>query len=129
MEVYDDIDDMAECFVELYLNTCKDFVPNKKITINPKDKPWMNNMIKVKLKERDKWHKRWKKSKNDYYLQIFKQKRVEANIAMMQAKCNYFDKIKQKLCDPTIGSKQYWHLRSEERRVGKEWCARGGGGG
>jgi hypothetical protein len=94
MEVYDDIDDMAEYFMELFTSTCKQFIPNKKITINPKDKPWMNNLIKAKLKERDKWHKRWKSSKNEYHLQIYKQRRIEANIAMMNAKSNYYEKIK-----------------------------------
>ena len=80
------------------------------ITINPKDKPWMNIIIKAKLKEWDKWHKRWKSFRNDYYHKKYKQKRIEVNISMMQAKCSYYEICKENLCNPAVGPKQYCHL-------------------
>ena len=110
MEVFDDIDDSAEYFVELYISTCKQYIPNKTITIHPRDKPWMNSAIKAILNERDKWHRKWKKSKSEYHRLIYNLKRGEANIAMMESKSNYYEKIKNKLCDSKTGSKQYWHL-------------------
>ena len=74
MYIYDDFNDMAEYFTSLYLNACKQYVPNKKISINPKDKPWMNKFVKAKLKDRDKWHNRLKSLNNVRNLELYKVK-------------------------------------------------------
>ena len=101
---------MAEYFTNIFIDTCKEHIPFKIIEINPRDKPWMNKFVKAKLKERDKWHRRFKSLQNERNRLTHANKRLEANFAMMQAKSNYFETIKQKLCNPQIDSKQYWHL-------------------
>ena len=110
MAIYDDVNDMAEYFTNIFVDTCKQFIPFKVLEINPRDKPWMNKFVKAKLKERDKWHRRLKSVQNERNKSTYANKSLEANLAMMQAKGNYFEIIKQKLCNPNIDSKQYWHL-------------------
>ena len=110
MDVFDDIDDATDYFTHLYLDTCKQYIPHKKVIVCPQDKPWMTKAIKRKLKERNKWHKRWKSTKTDHHHNIFQQKRLEANDCMKQAKCLYFEQIKQKLCSANVGNKEYWKL-------------------
>ena len=110
MDIFEDIDDATEYFYKLFVDTCKEYIPTQTITINPKDKPWMTDAIKAQLKERDKWFKRWKSSNQVYYYTVFIQKRTEVNISIAEAKSSYFEKLRQKLCDPSLGSKQYWHL-------------------
>ena len=110
MDIFDNIDDMTDYFTSLYLDTCKQYIPFKKLTVCPQDKPWITKEIKKKLNTRNMWHKKWKTSSNVYHYDIFKQKRLEANLAMNQAKSSYFDRIKQKLCNPDVGNKEYWKL-------------------
>ena len=110
MDVYDDLDDMVDYFTKLFLETCKEYIPYKSLKINPKDKPWMNKQVKFKLKERNKYYRRWKKAKTDLKHQIFIQKRNEANLAMLEAKMKHFTTIKNRLCSTNVGQKEYWHL-------------------
>jgi hypothetical protein len=49
-------------------------------------------------------------TKLPHHCAIFKLKRNEANIAMMNAKSTYFETLKEKLSNPNIVAKQYWHL-------------------
>ena len=92
------------------METVKQFIPQKKIVIDPKDKPWINAAVKAKIKERNKYHRRMKSSNNEELYATYKLKRIEANMAMMQAKQSYIEKTKSKLCDANTSSKQYWHL-------------------
>ncbi len=110
MDIYDDINNMTDYFVRLFLDTVQQFIPFERIIILPRDKPWMNTMIKAKIKERNKWHKRWKSTNRQVVYDIFKEKRHETKIASIEAKAKHYDKIKDKLCNPTINAKQYWHL-------------------
>ena len=54
--MFDDIDDMSDYTIKLFLETVKQFIPQKKIVIDPKDKPWINAVVKAKIKERNKYH-------------------------------------------------------------------------
>ena len=110
LDIFDDVDDMTDYFIKLYLETCKQFVPNRNITICPTDKPWMTSAIKAKLRERNKWHRRLKMSGCDHHLELFRLKRAEANEAINQAKARHYESIKEKLSDPNIGNKEYWKL-------------------
>ena len=101
---------MCEYFTKLFIKTCKEFVDFRTITICPQDKPWMTKPIKMKLRKRDSWHKRWKATGRLHCLEIFHQKRNEANEAIKNAKAIHYDNIKQRLSDPNLSSKEYWKL-------------------
>ena len=44
---------------ETILNVFRNYVPNKYITIDDKDPVWMNETIKLKIKNRDKLYKQY----------------------------------------------------------------------
>ena len=45
------------------MNVFSNYIPNKSITIDDKDPPWMNDEIKNKIKKRDIFHQQLKKYK------------------------------------------------------------------
>ena len=110
MFIYDDVDDMADYFNKLLLTECQKIIPQKTVVIKPQDKPWMTKQIKHKLLIRDKFHRRWKTSKSMYALEQYKLIRAEANMAMLEAKVAHHERIKERLCNPSVGNKEYWHL-------------------
>ena len=110
MFVFDDINDITDYFTDLLLDECAKHIPKKTVTIKPSDKPWITAAIKHKLNVRNKFHKRWKRSKADADFDCYKIKRIEANVAMSVAKVAHFERIKERLCDPSVGNKEYWHL-------------------
>ena len=112
LDMYDDVDDMVDYFSQIFKKTCKEFIPNKIIKIRPCDKKWFTPEIRYKLKQRNKWHKRLKRCNSDQNQAMFKQKRAEANVAMMTAKAQYYETIKNRLCSPNVDKKEYWHLLS-----------------
>ena len=90
--------------------TVKEFIPLKVCTINPKDKAWMTVDIKTKLMDRDKAYKRWRSKGTDYYHNMYKARRTDTNVSILEAKANHFNRMKDKLVNSNAGSKEYWHI-------------------
>ena len=110
MDIYDDVNDAESYFSQLFISLCKEHIPNKEITIYPKNKPWMNNEVKKAFIKRDKAHRKWKKHRNARTEAAYKNARHEANAAKYLSKQNYDKKIADKLQDPSTCNKEYWHL-------------------
>ena len=110
LDIFDDIEDMADYFTSLFLETCKQFITFKDIIIRPQDKPWMTQVIRKKLRERNRLHKRWKSTGRADYFANYQQKRNETNEVIKTAKSIHYDRIKERLCNPDIGAKEYWKL-------------------
>ena len=110
IEIYEDINDMVDYFTNLYLETCKQFINVKKVTICPQDKPWMTNVIKTQLRSRNRLHKRWKDTGRIDHFGAFQQKRTDVNEAIKLAKAAHYERIKDRMCDPSVGNKEYWKL-------------------
>ena len=106
MFIFDEVNDMADHFLELFKTECQSVIQQKTVTI----KPWMTKEIKHKLSIRDRYFRRWKASGSDQSLLLYRSKRNEANVAMAVAKAVHFDRIKNKLSNPNVGDKEYWHL-------------------
>ena len=62
-DMFDDVNEAVDYFTDLLLTISKEHIPNKEITIRPKDKPWMTSHVKQAIKLRDKAHKKWVKNK------------------------------------------------------------------
>ena len=43
-----------------FLNSCKQFIPNRDINVRPKDKPWVDRQLKALLRHRNRLWRRWK---------------------------------------------------------------------
>ena len=46
LDIFDDVNEAEEYFTNLLKSICKDHIPSKEITVCPKDKPWMNRLVK-----------------------------------------------------------------------------------
>ena len=53
------IDAQVATFHDTIINTFRNFVPNKYITINDKDHVWMNEIIKSKMKAKNILYKKY----------------------------------------------------------------------
>ena len=53
------IDAQVATFHDIIINTFRNFVPNKYITINDKDPVWMNEIIKSKMKAKNILYKKY----------------------------------------------------------------------
>jgi hypothetical protein len=106
----DEIDHIVAVLTNTILTASKETIPNRTVKIRPKDKPWFSAKLRKLFRERDRCHKRQKRTKNPLHVELFKAKRTETNRAYKEAKRNYFTNISQKLLDNNFSPKNYWKL-------------------
>jgi hypothetical protein len=92
------------------LDLAGDCIPNRTVNIRFKDKPWFSRILNFLFKDRDRLHKRQKRTKDPRHIQMYKDKRKEATDAYRQAKRDYFANMSVRLLDPQTGPKNYWKL-------------------
>ena len=63
LDTFDTVDDIAETFIQLYLDICKQYIPTKNVLIRPKDKHRMTSEVRRNFRIRDRLHKKWKRHK------------------------------------------------------------------
>jgi hypothetical protein len=88
-DIINDLDDLDEIVVNvtnIIITTSRETIPNREVKIRPKDKPWFNNNLRRLFRERDRCHKCQKRKNNPLHIEIFKNKRREANTAYKKAK-------------------------------------------
>ena len=64
-DIFDDVEDIVCYTNELILTTCAEFVPNKIVTVRPKDKPWMSNEVRRAIRKRDRCFKKFQRTRRD----------------------------------------------------------------
>jgi hypothetical protein len=105
------VDTATDKFMNTYFSLVKSCIPNKFVTIRPKDKPWYNSEIRRTTRSRDR-HKRtailtgkasdWSKYKN---------LRNKVNNMKKYAKEMFFNSIEFTMSDfSSSNPKQYWKL-------------------
>lgn len=109
-DTFDDINDSAKYFSDLFLEVIDSFIPNKVIQIRPKDKEWMTRQIHFLLNKRDCLYKRYTKFKSDHLLNLYKEAASAAKEAINLAKSNYFSRQIERLQNPETVSKEYHKL-------------------
>ena len=95
LEMFDNIDDVANQFVDLYSKIFKEFILCKIIKISPQDKPWLNRNVKQLFKKRDKLQKKWKMSQNLQDYENFRQLRCQAKTEKSLSKQKYYGNIEK----------------------------------
>ena len=113
MDIFDEIDEAADYFKSLFLQTCKDFIPTKKITIRPKDEPWVTNNVRRNFRKRHRAYKRWRRCPTEYYYALYTLARENTELCKTQAKEFYYAGLSRRLTDPATGAKEYWKLTKE----------------
>ena len=93
------------------MNVFTNYIPNKLITIDDKDPPWMNDEIRNKIKERDLFYQQLKKYKlNLTYSDVMNELTLELSSIISQRKDNYYLQLAKKLNDPQTNAKTYWSI-------------------
>lgn len=105
---FETIDDRVDYFNNLLLDAAKYHIPFYKIKIRPHDKPYITHACRKADKIRDRWHKKFQKTRNINDYEAFKEKRRIAKITRHSAKQDYDLRMYKKLSDPNVSSKDYW---------------------
>ena len=113
MDIYDEIDEAAHYFKSLFLQTCKDFIPTKRITVRPRDEHWITNDVRRSFRKRNRAHKRWKRNPSDATFNHYTQAREETEACKQTAKDIYYSNLSRRLISPETGAKEYWKLTKE----------------
>ena len=87
------------------------FVPNKLITVDDRDTPWVTEKMKKLLIDKSKLHKQY--IKNGRKIGIYEKFLNMTNnitIETSNSKKIYFDNLGEKLRDPKLNRKAYWGI-------------------
>ena len=97
----DDIDENVSNFNSVLLDCASYFIPNRIIKIRPRDKPYADRI-------RDRWHKKFQKTRNPQHYAVFREKRREAKHIRKHAKLEFQNKLMTSLTADNINPKDYW---------------------
>ena len=110
METFDEIDDYVHFFNTLFLNTCKEHIPTKLVTIRPNDEPWMHNSVRRALRRRNRAFRRWKRNRTEENYAAYQHTRNIFENSKTTAMNNYYTSLSTTLTNPSTNSKEYWRL-------------------
>ena len=96
---------------DIILNVFTNFVPNKVITCDDRDPPWINDNIKNEIKWKnsmDKNYKRNSKKTEDY--ELLTKTVSEVSQLIEKSKDEYYYRLGKQLDDPSTSAKSYWTI-------------------
>ena len=106
-----DIDHAENNFTTTFLNLIKQCIPEKTVTIRPKDKPWFDSALRNKIRLRNRARNKAFKTQNTSDMKKFKKLRNEVNNMKKIAIANYYNNIETNLIESSAkSSKLYWKL-------------------
>ena len=86
-------------------------VPQKKVTIRPKDKVWFNSDLRREIRKRNRFHSIAKRTKKDSDINNFKKQRNHVNNLKKYTKEQFFSNVSILLDDfSNTNTKSYWSL-------------------
>ena len=106
-----DIDQMVGFLTDAVLHICTQHIPNKIVTFNNKDPPWMNPVVKTAIKRSHRVYRKFIKRGcllNEW--SVVKSIRNKTRKMVATAKESYFKSLGSKLSDPKHGIKTYWSI-------------------
>ena len=89
----DDIDDVLNRWTTSFLNLARQFIPNKYVTIRPKDSPWFTSNLRKQKKLKDKLHKQAQRSNSLDDWSKFRIIRNSYTNALREEELNYKKKM------------------------------------
>jgi hypothetical protein len=100
---------MVNIFSDIFLELIKSLVPNKTVTINDKDAPWVTPPVKKAILKNKRIYTNWiKKGRNPITHEHVKRVQRDTNQIITSAKDTYINNLGNKLCDPSTGHKSFW---------------------
>ena len=94
-------------FKQTLMNIFSNYIPNKLITVDDKDPPWMNEYVKKKVLDKKITCKFF--NTNDSYLKL---QTISAELSEMilKRKNDYHCQLSDRLNDPETSAKAYWSI-------------------
>ena len=87
----------------------KTYIPNKTVTINEKDSPWITDEVKTALRRNKRIYKNWvDRGRNQVDKPHVNEIQSETNRIIKTAKEKYMNNLGTKICDPQSGHKVFW---------------------
>ena len=106
----DDIDDSTQFLYDIVHDSIANHIPSSIITVRPKDKPWMNHVIRKSLRVRNRLHKKYKRTRTETDEERWKTSRSNTKLLIHEGKIKYHDSLYAKLENPNTAPKQYWRI-------------------
>ena len=101
-----DVNQMVDDFNSIFKNIIEVNVPSRSVTVDDRDAPWINNVVKTGLMRNKRVYKSWvKRGRPNDGIDYVKTVQKETNILINGAKSAHFAKLSNKLCDPHTGQK------------------------
>ena len=85
-------------------------IPKKTIRIRPRDKPWINNVIKCKIRKRNRIHKKAKSRNLASDWENFRKIRNEIIDMIREAKKDYIVNLQNSLVDKNVPPGKWWRI-------------------
>ena len=110
---------MVDKFTEIILSIIADNVPNRVITVNEKDPPWITKEVKTAIRHKHGIYNKYIKSgsKQENWEQVKKIVRNQTTHLIDDAKENYFKSLGEKLTDPDTGIKACWQSTDKQKKL------------
>ena len=87
---------------DIVTNVFSNFVPNKIVTFDDGDPPWMTEYIKTKIQQRDNTYKNYlRNSKNNQDFKCLQSAIDDVSNTICKRRSDYYSQLAQKLIDPT----------------------------
>ena len=93
---------------DIILSVFANFVPNKVITCDDRDPPWINDNIKNKIKWKNSMYKNYKRNgiKTEDY-ELLKKAVSDVSQLIVKSKDEYYYRLGKRLNDPNTSAKSY----------------------
>ena len=95
-------------------------IPNKVVTIRPRDLPWIHNEIRKEIRKRNKIHQLAKRTNTPENWKLFREARNHVTLLIRKAKLNYFNKLATNLHQGNLTAKQWWKVAKQFLRQNSE---------
>ena len=103
------LDDIVSIFNSKFLEIMKSHIPNKIITINERDAPWITPEVKTAIKRNHRTYWNWEtRGKPPEGKDNVKKVQKETDAMIVNAKSSYQESIAEKLCTSSTGSNLFW---------------------
>ena len=105
------IDGAVEKWTSSFINTARQFIPNRVVTIRPQSKPFFTGSLRRLLRKKRRSHKLAKTYNTPFYWDKFKQIRNRYNDELRTAKSTYEAKLSTDLKNSNnVSPKKWWKI-------------------
>ena len=104
------VDSYVKKFTAVLTDLMKEFIPNKRVRVNSSDSPWINSIIKLKIRQRKRLYRMAKRSGSTTDWDNFRRARNEVVNLVKKTKYDYYNNIALKLKSSNISPKAWWGI-------------------